>query len=308
MDRKIYAVCGPTAVGKTKFAIEIARFLGGEIVSCDSMQLYKYMDIGSAKPTADERAMVRHYLVDEIDPREPFSAAKYQKLARAAIDEIFNKEKVPVITGGTGLYLNAILYDMDISAPPKNPDYRSRLYDEAEKQGPQAVYERLQKADPQAAERIHPNNVKKVVRALEAAESGTKVGDFSHDLKPVKDYEAVLIGLTRERSLLYQRINERVDHLIEAGLLSEVKHLLEMGLTESDISMKGIGYKEIIGYYHGEYSLDEAVRLVKKNTRRYAKRQLTWFRRYETMKWFCISDYDSDEQCLEDIFLWLKKR
>ncbi|MFR7989112.1 MAG: tRNA (adenosine(37)-N6)-dimethylallyltransferase MiaA [Anaerovoracaceae bacterium] len=308
MDRKIYAVCGPTAVGKTKFAIEIARFLGGEIVSCDSMQLYKYMDIGSAKPTADERAMVRHYLVDEIDPREPFSAAKYQKLARAAIDEIFNKEKVPVITGGTGLYLNAILYDMDFSAPPKNPDYRSRLYDEAEKQGPQAVYERLQKADPQAAERIHPNNVKKVVRALEAAESGTKVGDFSHDLKPVKDYEAVLIGLTRERSLLYQRINERVDQLIEAGLLSEVKHLLEMGLTESDISMKGIGYKEIIGYYHGEYSLDEAVRLVKKNTRRYAKRQLTWFRRYETMKWFCISDYDSDEQCLEDIFLWLKKR
>ncbi len=308
MDRKIYAVCGPTAVGKTKFAIEIARFLGGEIVSCDSMQLYKYMDIGSAKPTADERAMVRHYLVDEIDPREPFSAAKYQKLARAAIDEIFNKEKVPVITGGTGLYLNAILYDMDFSAPPKNPDYRSRLYDEAEKQGPQAVYERLQKADPQAAERIHPNNVKKVVRALEAAESGTKVGDFSHDLKPVKDYEAILIGLTRERSLLYQRINERVDQLIEAGLLSEVKHLLEMGLTESDISMKGIGYKEIIGYYHGEYSLDEAVRLVKKNTRRYAKRQLTWFRRYETMKWFCISDYDSDEQCLEDIFLWLKKR
>ena len=308
MDRKIYAVCGPTAVGKTKFAIEIARFLGGEIVSCDSMHLYKYMDIGSAKPTADERAMVRHYLVDEIDPREPFSAAKYQKLARAAIDEIFNKEKVPVITGGTGLYLNAILYDMDFSAPPKNPDYRSRLYDEAEKQGPQAVYERLQKADPQAAERIHPNNVKKVVRALEAAESGTKVGDFSHDLKPVKDYEAVLIGLTRERSLLYQRINERVDQLIEAGLLSEVKHLLEMGLTESDISMKGIGYKEIIGYYHGEYSLDEAVRLVKKNTRRYAKRQLTWFRRYETMKWFCISDYDSDEQCLEDIFLWLKKR
>ena len=197
---------------------------------------------------------------------------------------------------------------MDFSAPPKNPDYRSRLYDEAEKQGPQAVYERLQKADPQAAERIHPNNVKKVVRALEAAESGTKVGDFSHDLKPVKDYEAVLIGLTRERSLLYQRINERVDHLIEAGLLSEVKHLLEMGLTESDISMKGIGYKEIIGYYHGEYSLDEAVRLVKKNTRRYAKRQLTWFRRYETMKWFCISDYDSDEQGLEDIFLWLKKR
>ena len=308
MERKIYAVCGPTAVGKTKFAIEIARFLGGEIVSCDSMQLYKYMDIGSAKPTADERAMVRHYLVDEIDPREPFSAAKYQKLARAAIDEIFNKEKVPVITGGTGLYLNAILYDMDFSAPPKNPDYRSRLYDEAEKQGPQAVYERLQKADPQAAERIHPNNVKKVVRALEAAESGTKVGDFSHDLKPVKDYEAILIGLTRERSLLYQRINERVDQLIEAGLLSEVKHLLEMGLTESDISMKGIGYKEIIGYYHGEYSLDEAVRLVKKNTRRYAKRQLTWFRRYETMKWFCISDYDSDEQCLEDIFLWLKKR
>ncbi len=307
MERKIYAVCGPTAVGKTKFAIAIAQFLGGEIVSCDSMQLYQYMDIGSAKPSAAERAAVRHYLVDEIDPSEPFSAAKYQKLAKEAIEQIFAAGMYPVIAGGTGLYLNALLYDMDFSAPPGDPAFREALYQEAEELGAQALYARLEKADPQAAERIHPHNIKKVVRALEAAAGGERVGDFSRDLKPTKEYGAVLIGLTREREELYQRINERVDLLMEQGLLEEVRGLLERGLTESDISMKGIGYKEIIGYLHGEYPLDEAVRLVKRNTRHYAKRQLTWFRRYKDMKWFNISDYDSDERCLEEIFLWLKK-
>ena len=308
MERKIYAVCGPTAVGKTKFAIEIARRLNGEIVSCDSMQLYKYMDIGSAKPTEAERLMVKHHLVDEIDPRQPFSAAKYQRLAKAAIEDIFSAGKRPIIAGGTGLYLNSLLYDMDFSAPPGDPQLRAKLYEKAEKQGAQALYEQLQTEDPQAAARIHPNNVKKVVRAIEAAQSGEKVRDFSRDLSPAGDYDSVLIGLTRDREELYRRINERVDALLQQGLLEEVKGLLDRGLSESDISMKGIGYKEIIGYYRGEYPLMEAVRLVKKNTRRYAKRQLTWFRRYKEMKWFNISEYGSEESCLEDIFLWLEKR
>lgn len=308
MERKIYAVCGPTAVGKTKFAIEIARRLNGEIVSCDSMQLYKYMDIGSAKPTEAERLMVKHHLVDEIDPRQPFSAAKYQRLAKAAIEDIFSAGKRPIIAGGTGLYLNSLLYDMDFSAPPGDPQLRAKLYEKAEKQGAQALYEQLQTEDPQAAARIHPNNVKKVVRAIEAAQSGEKVRDFSRDLSPAGDYDSVLIGLTRDREELYRRINKRVDALLQQGLLEEVKGLLDRGLSESDISMKGIGYKEIIGYYRGEYPLMEAVRLVKKNTRRYAKRQLTWFRRYKEMKWFNISEYGSEESCLEDIFLWLEKR
>lgn len=307
MSREIIVICGPTAVGKTKYAIETALHVGGEVVSCDSMQLYKYMDIGSAKPTPEEQRQVRHYLVDEIDPRESFSVAKYKRLAKAAIEEIFSKGKTPVIAGGTGLYLNSLLYDMDFSAPPMDTSYRDALYAEAEEKGAQSLHDRLRAVDPDSAERIHPNNVKKVIRALEAAESGDRVKDFATELKPCTDYDVRLIGLTRDRSELYERINLRVDVLVEAGLLDEVRALLDMGLSESDISMKGIGYKEIIGYYNGEYDLETALNLVKKNTRRYAKRQLTWFRRYEDMKWFNISEYESDEACLEDIFTWLKK-
>lgn len=308
MKRDIIVICGPTAVGKTEYAIKTALRMNGEVVSCDSMQLYKYMDIGSAKPTADEQAQVRHHLVDQIDPSEPFSAAKYQALAKAAIEDIFAREKTPVIAGGTGLYLNALLYKMDFSAPPRKDAFREQLYQEAEERGPLFIYEKLVKADPQAADRIHPNNVKKVIRALEAAEAGERVKDFAKDLVPTNEYSATLIGLTRDRDQLYDRINRRVDLLVEQGLLDEVKKLLAMGLTESDISMKGIGYKEIIAYYHGQYDLEEAIDLVKKNTRHYAKRQLTWFKRYKDMKWFNISEYDSDADCLEEIFRWLEKR
>ena len=308
MKREIIVICGPTAVGKTEYAIETALRMNGEIVSCDSMQLYKYMDIGSAKPTAEEQARVRHYLVDQIDPAEAFSAAKYQTLAKAAIEEIFAKGKTPVIAGGTGLYLNALLYDMDFSAPPRNDAYRDQLYKEAEEFGPAYLHQKLLRIDSDAAARIHPNNIKKVIRALEAAEEGAKVKDFSKDLTPTQDYSAVLVGLTRNRGELYDRINRRVDILIEKGLLEEVRNLLAKGLTEADISMKGIGYKEIIAYYHGQYSLEEAIDLVKKNTRHYAKRQLTWFKRYKDMKWFNISEYDSDTDCLKEIFQWLEKK
>lgn len=308
MKRDIIVICGPTAVGKTEYAIKTALKMNGEVVSCDSMQLYKYMDIGSAKPTADEQAQVRHHLVDQIDPSEPFSAAKYQALAKAAIEDIFAREKTPVIAGGTGLYLNALLYEMDFSAPPRKDAFRDQLYKEAAEMGPLFIYEKLVKADPQAADRIHPNNVKKVIRALEAAEAGERVKDFAKDLVPTNEYSAALIGLTRDRGQLYDRINRRVDLLVEQGLLEEVKKLLAMGLTESDISMKGIGYKEIIAYYNGQYDLEEAIDLVKKNTRHYAKRQLTWFKRYKDMKWFNISEYDSNADCLEEIFKWLEKR
>lgn len=307
MNREIIVICGPTAVGKTKYAIETALEFNGEVVSCDSMQLYKYMDIGSAKPTAEEQAQVKHYLVDQIDPGQPFSAAKYAALAKEAIEEIFAKGKTPVIAGGTGLYLNALLYDMDFSAPPGDEAFRDALYKEAEEYGPEFIFEKLKALDPAAAERIHPNNVKKVVRAIEAAERGEKVKDFAADLVPTKDYTAKLIGLTRDRAELYDRINLRVDLLMESGLLEEVRSLLDRGLTESDISMKGIGYKEIIGYYNGEYDLETAIDLVKKNTRHYAKRQLTWFRRYKDMEWFNISESGSDERCLKEIFQWLRK-
>lgn len=308
MNQEIIVICGPTAVGKTKYAIETALHMDGEVVSCDSMQLYKYMDIGSAKPTAEERRRVKHYLVDEIEPTEAFSAARYQKLAKGAIEEIFAKGKTPVIAGGTGLYLSALLYDMDFSAPPGDTAFRDSLYKEAETYGPAWLHKKLEEADPEAAKRIHPNNIKKVVRAIEAASLGEKVKDFASDLKLTSDYNARLIGLARDRQQLYDRINQRVDLLMEQGLCDEVKGLMERGLTESDISMKGIGYKEIIGYLEGRYDLAEAVDLVKKNTRHYAKRQLTWFKRYKDMQWFNISEYDSDESCLEEIFKWLEKK
>ncbi len=308
MNREIIVICGPTAVGKTKYAIETALHMDGEVVSCDSMQLYKYMDIGSAKPTAEERRRVKHYLVDEIEPTEAFSAARYQKLAKGAIEEIFAKGKTPVIAGGTGLYLSALLYDMDFSAPPGDTAFRDSLYKEAETYGPAWLHKKLEEADPEAAKRIHPNNIKKVVRAIEAASLGEKVKDFASDLKLTSDYSARLIGLARDRQQLYDRINQRGDLLMEQGLCDVVKGLMERGLTESDISMKGIGYKEIIGYLEGRYDLAEAVDLVKKNTRHYAKRQLTWFKRYKDMQWFNISEYDSDESCLEEIFKWLEKK
>jgi len=306
--KKIIVVCGPTAVGKTSFAIDIALREGGEIVSCDSMQLYKFMDIGSAKPTSKEQAQVKHYLVDEIDPREPFSVVKYQEMAKAAISEIMEKGMIPVIAGGTGLYLNALLYDMDFSAPPGDTERREQLFSLAEEHGVMYVYDMLQTLDPAAADRIHPNNLKKVVRAIEAAEAGDRVRDFATGPVPTRDYETVLIGLERNREELYDRINRRVDILMENGLVDEVRGLLDMGLSDSDISMKGIGYKEIIGSLNGEYPMDEAVRLTKRNTRHLAKRQMTWFRRYRDMKWFDISGYESEGACKEDIFIWLNEK
>lgn len=304
--RKIIVIAGPTAVGKTKYAIEAAKAFNGEVVSCDSMQLYKYMDIGSAKPTAEELAQVPHHLVDIIDPAEPFSVAEYQKLAKAAIEDIFARGKVPVIAGGTGLYLNSILYDMDFSNAKQDQELRQKLEKEAQEFGPEYIHNKLAELDADAAQRIHPNNVKKVVRAIEAAITGENIKDFKECNTKVKDFERILIGLTRDREELYDRINKRVDLLVEQGLFDEVKGLLEKGLTESDISMKGIGYKEIIGYFDQKYSMDEAIDLIKKNTRHLAKRQITWFKRYEDIKWLDISQYEDDNYAIEGMLEWLK--
>lgn len=306
--KDIIVVAGPTAVGKTEYAIEIAKAVGGEIVSCDSMQLYKYMDIGSAKPTKEELAQVQHYLVDEIDPRDNFSVVEYQKRAKEAIASIHAKGKPAIISGGTGLYLNSLLYEMDFGAPPADEGFRKKLEQMAEEEGPEALHRLLAEKDPAAAERIHPNNVKKVVRAIEAVEnSGVGIKPFDAVDNKNKDYRAFLIGLTRDREQLYERINLRVDLLMEAGLLEEVQGLFDMGLTDDNISMKGIGYKELIQHIRGDYTLEEAVDKIKQNTRHYAKRQLTWFRRYEEMQWFDLSGYDSKQEALEDMLLWLKR-
>lgn len=304
---RIICVCGPTAVGKTKYAIELAKAVNGEVVSADSMQLYKFMDIGSAKPTAEERAEVPHHLVDFVDPRDGFSVAEYQVAAKAAIGEILSRGKVPVISGGTGLYISSLIYEMDFAGAPKDDGFRENLEKLAAEHGNEYVHGILAKLDPEAAERIHPNNLKKLIRAIEVAENtGSGIPAFEQSFRPTKDYEYVLIGLMRDREELYSRIDMRVDMLIDMGLEDEIKRLLDMGLCADDISMKGIGYKEMIGYFNGEYDFDEAVRLVKRNTRHYAKRQMTWLRRYKEMHWVNLSEC-SEEKALQEILLWAKK-
>ena len=313
--RQIIVVAGPTAVGKTKYAIAIAKAVGGEIVSCDSMQLYKYMNIGSAKPTAEEQREVKHYLVDEIDPREPFSVAKYRALAKQAIEEIFQGGKVPVIKYSEG---QSLVFECEHcgkqfsirlgKSKVKALRKEENLEEEAELFGSAYLHKKLEAIDPKTAARIHPNNTKKLIRALEGAANGNPITDFQQCRQKCKDYDAILIGLTRNRDVLYDRINQRVDIMVREGLFKEVENLLEMGLAEEDISMKGIGYKEIIGYFDGLYTEDEAIDLIKKNSRHLAKRQLTWFRRYEDMTWFDLDEYQNDEDAIRSILLWLKEK
>ena len=286
---RIVVIAGPTAAGKTEIAIRVAEAVSGDIVSCDSMQIYKYMDIGSAKPTPEERARAKHYLVDEIDPSDEFSVAKYQKLAKSYIRKILDEERVPIVEGGTGLYLNSLLFDMDFPGEGKNKKFRDDLFEEAKLFGNMFVYDKLKAIDPEAAERIHPNNLIRVVKALEAASTGSSMGDFNK-FKPTRDYETLMFCVTRDRDELYDRINRRVDIMVEAGLFDEVRGLLERGMTEDDISMKGIGYKEVLAYFDGVYSYEEAIERIKLNTRHLAKRQEAWFKRYSDMVWINLSE------------------
>ncbi len=308
-DRRILVIAGPTAVGKTEYAIEAAKSFDGEIVSCDSMQLYKYMDIGSAKPNESERAEAVHHLIDFLDPREDFSVARYQELARDTIDDILSRGKLPVISGGTGLYLNSIIYDMDFAGAAGNEELRESLKAKAASEGPEALHEMLRELDPAAAERIHPNNIKKIIRAIERLKAGEgEVRPFDTNISENPAYDPLMVCLTRNREELYDRINRRVDLLIDAGLVDEVRSLTEMGLTAEDISMKGIGYKEIIDYLDGKATLEEAIDTIKKNTRHYAKRQLTWFRRYDKMSVINLSEYLNEQEAKEEFIIWLGKR
>ncbi len=296
MERKgrIVVIAGPTAAGKTEVAIRVARRVSGDIVSCDSMQIYKYMDIGSAKPTPEERALATHYLVDEIDPSDEFSVAKYQTLAKEYISKILSKGRVPIVEGGTGLYLNSLLYDMDFPGEGKDKKFRDDLTEEARLFGNMFVYEKLKAIDPEAAERIHPNNLIRVIKALEAASTGSSMGDFNK-FSRTEDYDTIMFGVTRDRSELYDRINRRVDIMVDAGLFDEVKGLLERGISEDDISMKGIGYKEVLAYFDGVYTYEETLDKIKQNTRHLAKRQEAWFKRYQDMIWYNLSQITMDE-------------
>lgn len=307
MTTPLIILTGPTAVGKTDLSIQLAKAVDAEIVSADSMQIYKYMDIGSAKVTEEEMQGVNHYLVDEIEPDMPFSVSEYKRMAEEYIDEISSRGKNVIVTGGTGLYLNSLIYDMDFGKSDANQELREELNKELEENGPAYMYEKLVSLDKEAAERIHPNNTKRVIRAIEVAMSGEKMNDFSKDLRYNKKYRPIIIVLNRDRQALYDRINLRVDIMLKNGLIEEVKGLLEKGYTKDMISMQGIGYKEIIKYFDGEYTLDEAIEIIKRDSRRYAKRQLTWFRRYEDAKWFEIDKFDSAEELKDAVVSYVKE-
>ena len=292
MIRTVFVV-GPTASGKTEYAVRLAEDLGGEIVSADSMQIYKYMDIGSAKPSAEELARARHWLIGEIDPRTPFNVSAYQKLALEYIQDIAARGKTPIVCGGTGLYVNSLIYKMDFEAPEGDEEYRQKIL--AEEDGdPQKLHKRLETLDPSAAEAIHPNNVKRTLRAIERLEKGEpRLAEFAKATEPSDIIDPVMLGMDLPRDVLYDRINRRVDMLFERGLEQEVRALMDMGFTSADVAMKGIGYKEIIDVLSQGKDAKEAAKTIKANTRHYARRQLIWFRRYKQIKWIS-PEYSSE--------------
>lgn len=292
MDRgrlPLVVICGPTATGKTETGILVARELGGEVVSADSMMVYRGMDIGTAKPTREERQGVPHHLIDIVDPDAAFSVALYQELAEKRIADIHARGRLPLLVGGTGLYIRAVVDRYRFVAAP-DPALRRRLAEEARAAGPDALHARLAAVDPVAAARIHPHNVRRVIRALEVYyRTGEPISRFQDlDGYTAAKYRLWMFGLTMEREQLYRRIEERVDRMIEAGLVEEVRRLLERGYSRGLTSMQALGYKEIAAYLQGEVTLEEAVRLIKRNTRRFAKRQLTWFRRDPRIKWLDV--------------------
>ena len=286
---KLVCVVGPTASGKTAYAIELAKARDGEIISCDSMQIYKYMDIGTAKPTAEERAAVPHHMVDFVDPNTDYSVADFAAEARRCIADVLGRGRLPVLCGGTGLYVDSILNGIDFSEDRRDDEYRAELRQLAEERGNDAVYAQLVEADPEEAEKVHPNNLKRVIRALEICKtSGMTKTEADRRAVGGRSYDAELIGLTAERETLYGRINERVDRMMEQGLLDEVRKILDMNVRRNSTAMQAIGYKELIEYLDGRCGLDEAVETIKRESRRYAKRQLTWFKRNKNIKWISI--------------------
>lgn len=308
MKRPLIVIGGPTACGKTGFSIKLAKEIGGEIISADSMQVYRYMDIGTAKVTPEEADGVPHYLIDEFDPDEEYNVMIFQQKAKAYMEEIWAKGKIPILVGGTGFYINALLYDNDFTETENDTSYREECYKLAQEQGPEVLYERLKEIDPEYAANIHANNVKRVTRALEYHYlTGQKFSEHNAEQKGKETpYDAAVIILTMDREKLYERIELRIDLMLEQGLLEEVKGLLDRGYTPELVSMQGIGYKEFIPYFNGECTLDEAVTQLKTNTRRFAKRQLTWFRRQIDGLWIDMSKA-TGEEALEDVLDYLKE-
>lgn len=287
---KVAVIIGPTAVGKTKLSIDLAKALNGEIISGDSMQIYRTMDIGTAKVTKEEMDGIPHYMVDIKNPEESFSVAEFQERVRKHIREITERGKLPIIVGGTGLYIQSVLFDYQFTDDAGDAIYREQMEKLALERGVEYVHKKLQEVDPESAERIHANNVRRVIRALEIFHtSGEKMSDQLEKQENELLYDVSLIGLTMDREMLYDRINLRVDIMMDQGLLEEVEGLYNRGIRDCQ-SIQAIGYKEIYDYFEDRVSLEEAVSQLKTNSRRYAKRQLTWFRNKMDVTWFDVTD------------------
>lgn len=298
---KVAVIIGPTAVGKTKLSIDLAKALNGEIISGDSMQIYRTMDIGTAKITKEEMDGIPHYMIDIKDPEDSFSVAEFQERVRKHIREITERGKLPIIVGGTGLYIQSVLFDYQFTDDAGDATYREQMEKLALERGVEYVHEKLQEVDPKSAERIHANNVRRVIRALEIFHTtGEKMSDQLEKQENDLLYDVSLIGLTMDREMLYDRINLRVDIMMEQGLLEEVEGLYNRGIRDCQ-SIQAIGYKEIYDYFENRVSLEEAVSQLKTNSRRYAKRQLTWFRNKMDVTWFDVTGGEKTSEILRYI-------
>lgn len=303
MNKNIVIIAGPTASGKTALGIELAKRLNGEIISADSMQIYKYMDIGTAKPDKDETDGIPHHLMDVVDPSENFSVALFRRLAGEKIDDIISRNKLPIVLGGTGLYINSLTHSLDFTEFSEDKEYRDYLNNIALESGNDYLHGLLKAVDIESYNRLHPNDTKRIIRALEVYKhTGKTISEYQEESKKRDiDYNLAYFCLTMDRQRLYDRINKRVDIMFEKGLVEEVKKLREMGYTKDMTSMQGIGYKEVFNYLDGICTLEEIKDTIKQSSRRYAKRQLTWFRRDDRINWINVDNYDSQNEIISDI-------
>ena len=311
MKKPLVILTGPTAVGKTKASIGLAKAIGGEIISADSLQVYKEMGIGSGKIKPSEMDGIPHYLVDILEPDEEFHVVLFQQMAKQAIQKIYEKGKIPILVGGTGFYIQAVLYDIDFSANEKDTSYREKLEKLAQTKGAEYLHDRLREVDEKSAQDIHANNVKRVIRALEYFhQTGEKISEHNEEQrKKVSPYNFSYFVLNDERAHLYEKINLRVDQMINEGLVREVQSLKEKGYTRDMVSMQGLGYKEMLDYLDNKCSLEEAVEIIKRDTRHFAKRQITWFKRESDVTWIDKKEYDyNEERILKAMLQELKER
>lgn len=294
--KPLIILAGPTAVGKTSLSICLAKAIGGEIISADSMQVYRRMDIGSAKIRKEEMEGIPHYLIDVLEPEEDFNVVTFQHMAKEALREIYSKGRIPIVAGGTGFYIQALLYDIDFTEEDDNGKIRRELEELAEKEGPGCLYEMLKEVDPESAESIHENNVKRVIRALEYyRQTGEKLSVHNaREKEKQSPYNFLYYVVNTDREILYKRIDQRVDKMMEEGLVEEVRSLKAEGAKKGMTSMQGLGYKEILDYLEGITTLDEAVYILKRDTRHFAKRQLTWFRREKDVKWLYLPEFENN--------------